>query len=86
MHATTGSAVRAVQGQRDDAAELVSVAKAYVGQKATDVVQDCVQMHGGIGVTFDHDIHLYLRRVTLDRVMWGTPSDHRRRVADLIGV
>jgi len=86
MHATTGAAVRAVQEERDDAAELASVAKAYVGQRATDIVQDCVQMHGGIGVTYDHDIHLYLRRVTLDRVMWGTPSDHRRRVAELIGV
>lgn len=86
IHGTTGAAARAVQERRPDAAELVSVAKAYVGQRATDIVQDCVQMHGGIGVTFDHDIHLYLRRVTLNRVMWGTPSDHRRRVADLIGV
>ena len=86
MQATTGAAARAVQEQRADAAELASVAKAYVGQRATDIVQDCVQMHGGIGITWDHDIHLYLRRVTLDRVMWGTPSDHRRRVADLIGV
>jgi alkylation response protein AidB-like acyl-CoA dehydrogenase len=85
-HATTGAAAQAVQDDRDDAAELVSIAKAYVGQRATDIVQDCVQMHGGIGVTWDHDIHLYLRRVTLNRVMWGTPSEHRRRVADLIGV
>lgn len=85
-HAATGAAAKAVQERSDDSAELVSVAKAYVGQRATDIVQDCVQMHGGIGVTWDHDIHLYLRRVTLDRVMWGTPSEHRRRLADLIGV
>ncbi len=86
MKATTGAAASAVQEGRADAGELASVAKAYVGQRATDIVQDCVQMHGGIGITFDHNIHLYLRRVTLDRVMWGTPSDHRRRVADLIAV
>lgn len=85
-HAATGAAAKAVQEQREDSAELVSVAKAYVGQRATDIVQDCVQMHGGIGITWDHDIHMYLRRVTLNRVMWGTPSEHRRRIADLIGV
>ncbi len=84
--ASTGAAAHAVQEQRADAGELVSVAKAYVGQRATDIVQDCVQLHGGIGVTWDHDIHMYLRRVTVDRVLWGTPSEHRRRIADLIGV
>jgi alkylation response protein AidB-like acyl-CoA dehydrogenase len=62
------------------------VAKSYVGQRATDLVQDCVQMHGGIGVTWEHDIHLYLRRATVNRTMFGTPGEHRRRLADLLGV
>jgi len=39
-----------------------------------------VQMHGGIGVTFEHDVHLFLRRVTLDRALWGTPAEHRQRI------
>jgi alkylation response protein AidB-like acyl-CoA dehydrogenase len=86
MQGTTEAAARAVQERRPDAAELVSVAAAYVGQRATDIVQDCVQMHGGIGVTWEHDIHLYLRRVTVDRVMYGTPSEHRQRLADILGV
>jgi alkylation response protein AidB-like acyl-CoA dehydrogenase len=73
-----------VQARGGDAAELSSVAKAYAGQRATDIVQDCVQLHGGIGVTWEHDIHLYLRRVTVDRVMWGTPAEHRRLLADLL--
>jgi hypothetical protein len=38
-------------------------------------------MHGGIGLTYDHDIHLYLRRVTADRLTYGTPADHRQRIA-----
>jgi alkylation response protein AidB-like acyl-CoA dehydrogenase len=84
--ATTAAAARAVQERRDDAAELVSIAKAYTGQRATDVIQDCVQLHGGLGVTWDHDIHVYLRRATVDRVTWGAPSEHRRRVADLLRV
>jgi len=39
-----------------------------------------VQMHGGIGVTWEHDLHLYLRRVTLYRSMFGTPEEHNLRV------
>src|SRR3984957_3215655 len=84
--AATAAAARAVQERRHDAAELVSIAKAYTGQRATDIIQDCVQLHGGLGVTWEHDIHVYLRRATVGRVTWGTPSDHRRRVADLLNV
>ena len=85
-HGTTEAALRAVQNRSDDAAELVSVAKSYVGQRSTDIIQDCVQLHGGLGVTWEHDIHLYLRRATVDRVTWGTPSDHRRRIADILAI
>ncbi len=84
--ATTAAAAAAVARRHADAAELVSIAKSYAGQRATDIIQDCVQLHGGLGVTWDHDIHVYLRRATVDRVTWGTPSEHRRRVADLLGV
>jgi alkylation response protein AidB-like acyl-CoA dehydrogenase len=49
-------------------------------------MQDCVQMFGGIGVTWDHDIHLYLRRATVNRAVYGTPSEHRDRIATLVGI
>ena len=68
------------------AAELVSVAKSYIGDHGPAILQDCVQLHGGIGVTWDHDLHLYLRRVVEDRAQFGTPRDHRHRVAGLIGL
>ena len=84
--ATAGAAAHATARQAEDADELASVAKSYVGQRATDIIQDCVQMHGGIGVTWEHDIHLYLRRATVNRAMFGTPSEHRRRLADILGV
>jgi alkylation response protein AidB-like acyl-CoA dehydrogenase len=86
LQASMAAAATAVQERRDDAAELVSIAKAYAGQRATDIIQDCVQLHGGLGVTWEHDIHVYLRRATVDRVTWGAPYEHRRRVADLLGV
>ena len=44
------------------------------------MVQQCVQLHGGIGVTWEHDLHLYLRRATLYRSMFGTPEEHNLRV------
>lgn len=84
--ATTAAAANAVQQRQEDASELASVAKSYVGQRATDIIQDCVQLHGGIGVTWEHDLHLYLRRVTLDRVTFGSPAEHRQRLADILRV
>jgi alkylation response protein AidB-like acyl-CoA dehydrogenase len=84
--AATYAAAAAVQGRHQDAAEVVSIAKAYTGQRATDIIQDCVQLHGGMGVTWEHDIHVYLRRATVGRVTWGTPSLHRRRIAGLLGL
>jgi alkylation response protein AidB-like acyl-CoA dehydrogenase len=84
--ATATAAAKAVDANGPDAAELASVAKAYIGERATDLMQDCVQLHGGIGVTWEHDIHLYLRRATVDRVMWGTPAEHRRLIADFLNV
>ena len=82
-HATATASARAVQAADDDASKLVSTAKAYIGDRAPAIVQDCVQLHGGIGVTWEHDLHLFLRRATADQSLYGTPEDHRRRVADL---
>ena len=79
-HAMASAAARSVQGDARNAAETASMAKAYIGDHLPELVQDCVQMHGGIGLTYEHDIHLYLRRVTVDRVTHGTPSDHRERI------
>ena len=58
----------------------ISVAKSYVGEHAPGMLQDCVQLHGGIGVTWEHDLHLFLRRVTLYRSMFGTPEEHNLHV------
>jgi alkylation response protein AidB-like acyl-CoA dehydrogenase len=82
-HATTQAAAAAVQTASPQAAQLVSVAKSFVAERALQILQDCVQLNGGIGVTWEHDLHLYLRRATSHRSMYGTPEDHRRRLADL---
>jgi alkylation response protein AidB-like acyl-CoA dehydrogenase len=85
-HATAGAAARAVDSGSPQADELVSVAKSYIGDHGPLILQECVQMHGGIGVTWDHDLHLYLRRVVQDRTQFGTPRDHRDRIAAGIGI
>ena len=78
--ATTNTAVAEVAARSPGAELAVSVAKSYVGEHAPGMLQDCVQLHGGIGVTWEHDLHLYLRRTTLYRSMFGTPEDHNLRV------
>jgi alkylation response protein AidB-like acyl-CoA dehydrogenase len=80
-HAAATAAARAVAHDAEDSAELVSAAKAWIGPHATELVQDCIQLHGGIGVTWEHDLHLYLRRATVDRLTYGAPEDHAERVA-----
>jgi alkylation response protein AidB-like acyl-CoA dehydrogenase len=82
-HALADAAARHVQAGDADAATESSVAQAYVGHYLAELVQDCVQLHGGIGVTYEHDIHLFLRRITADRLTYGTPADHRQRIAAL---
>jgi alkylation response protein AidB-like acyl-CoA dehydrogenase len=83
-HAIADAAAGAVSDSAADADELTAIAKAFVGQYGAELLHDCVQMHGGIGVTFEHDLHLFLRRLTLDRGLLGTPADQKRLVTDLL--
>ena len=49
-----------------------------------ELLQDCVQLHGGIGVTFDHDLHLFLRRVTTNIPLFGSPAQHAVRISTIL--
>jgi alkylation response protein AidB-like acyl-CoA dehydrogenase len=84
--AAVDGAVVAIAGAQGAVAEAVSAAKLYVGRHCTDLVQDCVQIHGGMGVTWEHDLHLYLRRMTTERQLMGTPADHALHLASLLGL
>ncbi len=65
-HAISDAAADAVADFAEGAGELASTAKSYIGEQGVELAQDCVQMHGGIGVTYEHDLHFFLRRVTLN--------------------
>jgi alkylation response protein AidB-like acyl-CoA dehydrogenase len=78
--AGVAAAARAVDTGDEAASEVVSMVAAYVGDVANDVAQECLQIHGGIGYTWEHDLHLYLRRVRSNASLYGEPSWHRERV------
>ena len=70
----------------DDKAELfVSVAKAKAARVSALAVQEGVQMHGGIGMTDEHDIGLYMKREAVLSELFGSPRFHANRVAKLSG-
>jgi alkylation response protein AidB-like acyl-CoA dehydrogenase len=80
-HAIVDEAAAAVAAEAEGASEMVSAARAFVGHYGVELAQDCVQLHGGIGVTYEHDLHFFLRRVTLNRLLYGTPDDHKQLIA-----
>jgi alkylation response protein AidB-like acyl-CoA dehydrogenase len=63
-----------------------STAKAAAGDCATLLAKEGIQIHGGIGYTWEHDMHLYVRRVKSSSLLFGNAAQHRARVADLIGL
>ena len=84
-------AVQSARAVVDDAIAAPSPTSAALARLAateafTKVAGEAIQLHGGIAITWEHDIHLYLRRATLDRILYGSPDDHRERVATAIGV
>jgi alkylation response protein AidB-like acyl-CoA dehydrogenase len=60
------------------------VAKAAAGRAATHCAKDSMQVHGGIGYTWEHDLHLYIRRAYASEHLLGTAGWHHDRIADLI--
>lgn len=80
------AAAKAVGGAKDDATEVASMAKAFVSDSAVDLAQNCFQVFGGIGYTWEHDQHLYLRRLTVDAALYGDAAWHRERVWAFYGL
>jgi alkylation response protein AidB-like acyl-CoA dehydrogenase len=83
-HAMADTAAQHVQEESRRAGEYVSAGKSFLGVAALEVLQECVQFHGGIGITFEHDLHLYLRRATVDAQLYGTVADHRERLTAIL--
>ena len=69
-----------------DAPVAVALAKASCSEVAVHAAQECVQLHGGIGFTWEHPAHLYLKRSKRSSIGFGTPDWHRATLADLAGL
>ncbi|MDL9938066.1 acyl-CoA dehydrogenase family protein [Gordonia sp. ABSL1-1] len=64
-------------------ARAVSAAVAYACKATSQVAQLALQVHGGIGFTWEHDVHLLIRRIKVDELLDGSVADHRRRLVAL---
>jgi alkylation response protein AidB-like acyl-CoA dehydrogenase len=79
--AAVSAAARALDGDSADWPTSAAVTASYVGPACAEACALGLRVHGGIGFTWEHDSHLYLKRAKLDEVLFGTPSWHRRRLA-----
>jgi alkylation response protein AidB-like acyl-CoA dehydrogenase len=84
--AAARSAADALASDASDAAVAVAVAQAYAAGVAVHAAEEAVQLHGGIGMTWEHPLHLYLKRAKADGIALGTPGWHRRALAGLVGL
>ena len=69
-----------------DTKVAVALAKAYCSDVAVQAAQECVQMHGGIGFTWEHPAHLFLKRAKADSIAFGTADAHRAALASLVNL
>ena len=78
---------RAMAAEHDPArlAEAAAVAKIWCSDAYTTVATENIQIHGGIGFTWEHDAHLYFRRARADEQLLGDATFHRERLAALLG-
>lgn len=68
------------------AREWAAMAKSYCSEAYCDVAAEGIQLHGGIGVTWEHEAHLHLKRAHSSAQLFGTPRHHRRRLEDLLSL
>jgi alkylation response protein AidB-like acyl-CoA dehydrogenase len=69
-----------------EAAIMVPLAKSVCSDAFLKVAGDTIQIHGGIGFTWEHDAHLYLKRAKADSLLLGSVGSHRDRLGDALGI
>lgn len=81
---TAYHAVWALTNGSDDPALVTSIAQATCSAAFSRIAADTIQVHGGIGFTWEHQAHLYFKRAATDAALLGSAEQHRSRVADLV--
>jgi len=83
-HGATYYAAWAVDAAASDAALAASVAKSYVGEAARKVCGSAIQVHGGIGFTWEYDLHLYFKQAKFLEALYGDAEHHRALVLNAV--
>ena len=76
----------AIDEGSDEVGVLASLAKAYCSEAYTHCTAENIQIHGGIGFTWEHPAHLYFKRAKSAEILFGTPRQHRALLADRLGI
>src|SRR5205085_12534696 len=84
MRSAVYHAAWCIAADHPDASVAASTAKVWCSDAARRVMASGLQVHGGIGFTWEHDLHLYLKRCQLDEVSFGDAAFHRERLARLL--
>ena len=84
MRSTVYHAAWSLAAEQPDASIAASTAKTWCADAGRRVMASGLQVHGGIGFTWEHDLHLFLKRAQLDQVCFGDAVAHRKRLADLL--
>jgi alkylation response protein AidB-like acyl-CoA dehydrogenase len=82
--ALTSNAAQMLAADAEQRASSASSAKFYACDAYAAIAGDAVQLHGGIGFTWEHDCHLFLKRAKLNQVLFGSAIEHRERVARIV--
>ena len=82
--AATQYAAMTIDADDPERGRAVHVAKAAAGNAAMRATKDAAQVHGGVGYTWEHDLHLYFRRAAASEFWLGTTRDHHDRLGDLL--
>jgi alkylation response protein AidB-like acyl-CoA dehydrogenase len=84
MRSTVYHAAWSISAGDPDADIAASTAKVWCGDASRRVMESALQVHGGIGFTWEHDLHIYLKRAQLDQLLFGRAQAHRERLAALL--
>ncbi|MEU3790170.1 acyl-CoA dehydrogenase family protein [Streptomyces fructofermentans] len=82
--AAARNAADALATRSPDTDIAVAVAQAYAAPVAVHAAEEALQLHGGIGMTWEHPAHLYLKRAKADSIAYGTAGRHREALAELV--
>jgi alkylation response protein AidB-like acyl-CoA dehydrogenase len=82
--AAVRSAALSLGADDPDAARAVAIAGSYAADATTWIAGVALQVHGGIGFTWEHDLHLFLRRIEADAALYRSARAHRRRLAEMV--